>query len=104
MASKSRLASTEASHSPVPFCGSDCHCLENFFREEFIKHHRCLERQREYYSEQAIEEAERGLARILEELEQLSQRADAQEVLGRLLRKFDLVTNLSGWTEADTLH
>jgi len=104
MALKSRLVSPDASLPPVPFCGSDCHCLANFFREEFIKHHRCLERQREYYSERAIEDAERALSRILAELERLSQRADAEEVLGRLLRKFDLVTNLSGWTEPDTLH
>ena len=104
MAPKSRLATFDASIQPVPFCGPTCQCLADFFRQELIKHHRCLERQREYYSERAIEQAEDALARILAEVEQLSQREDACEVIGRLLRKFDVVTNLSAWTEPDKLH
>jgi hypothetical protein len=103
MAVNSRLAPDVASH-PVPFCGPTCQCLADFFREEFIKHRVCLEQQREYYSDRAIEQAQVALARILAEVERLSQREDAGEVIGELLRKFDLVTNLSAWTEPKTLH
>ncbi len=78
--------------------------MADFFREEFLKHHRCLERQREFYSERAIAQAEDALARILATVEQLSQREDACEVVSELLRKFDLVTNLSAWTDPETLH
>jgi hypothetical protein len=78
--------------------------MADFFREEFLKHHRCLERQREFYSDHAIAQAEDAIARILAKVEQLSQREDACEVVSELLRKFDLVTNLSAWTDPETLH
>ena len=56
------------------------------------------------YSEGAIAQAEDALTRIMGQLEQLSQREDACEVVGQLLRKFDVVTRLSAWTEPRTLH
>ena len=103
MASHSRLAPVVVTQA-VPFCGPTCQCLTDFFREEFIKHRRCLDEQREYFSDGAIEQAQVALGRILAEVERLSQREDAGEVIGELLRKFDLVTNLSAWTEPKTLH
>jgi hypothetical protein len=87
-----------------PFHGPICHCRAQFFREEFDRHHQCLERQREYYSETAFASAEDALTRIMGQLEQLSQREDACEVVGQLLRKLDVVTKLSEWTEPRTTH
>ena len=78
--------------------------MVEFFREEFRKHHQCLERQREYYSEVAITQAEEALARILQQMEELCQREDACELVGQLLRQFDVVTKLSAWTEPRQLH
>ena len=104
MASKSRSVNLNVTTQATPFCGPTCRCLADFFREEFVKHHRCLEQQREFYSETAIAQAEDALCRILERVEQLSQREDACEVIGQLLKKFDLITNLSAWTEPDLLH
>lgn len=52
----------------------------------------------------AIAQAEEALTRILERLEQLCQREDACEVVGQLLRQFDVVTKLSLWTDPDQLH
>ena len=104
MAPKSRLTKVDVTVQSAAFCGPTCQCLADFFREEFIKHHRCLEEQREYYSEHAIAQAEDAIQRILEKVEQLSQRDDACEIVSELLRKFDLVTNLSGWTDRQTLH
>ncbi len=72
--------------------------------EELRKHHACLERQREYYSDVAITQAEEALARIMAQLEQLCQRDDACQMMGELLRKFDLVTKLSAWTDPGQLH
>ena len=103
MASKSRHASVEL-QSPKPFFGPICQCRHQFFREEFLRHHQCLEQQREYYSEGAIASAEDALSRIMGKLEQLCQRDDACEVVGQLLRKLDAVTKLSEWTEPRTLH
>ena len=94
----------DASSPAEPLWGSSCQCLTAFYREEFLKHHACLERQREYYSDVAIRQAEEALGRILAQLEQLCQRDDACQMVGELLRKFDLVTKLSVWTEAGQLH
>ena len=38
------------------------HPIAEFYREEFLKHHRCLQRQRPYYSESAITDVEAALS------------------------------------------
>ncbi len=103
MAWKDRLTNVEAPGSR-PFYGPVCKCRQQFFQEEFLRHHQCLERQREYHSAGAIASAEDALTRIMGQLEQLCQREDACEVVGQLLRKLDAVTKLSEWTEPRTLH
>jgi len=95
-------AATRLPYSYTPLC--TCHCRTDFFRQEFQRHHECLERQREYYSETAIARAEDGVARILAQLEQICQREDANEIMGQLLRKLDVVTKLSAWTDPQQLH
>lgn len=70
-----------------------------FYREELIKHKRCLQFQREYYSQAAIASAECALNRLLAELDRLCRAKDADLVLGKLLREFDSVTGLSGWSD-----
>ena len=104
MTLKSRLTTVDLPSQSRPLFGSSCQCLADFYREEFRKHHACLERQREYYSEIAIMQAEEALARIMEQLEQLCQREDACQMVGELLRKFDAVTRLSAWTDPGQLH
>ncbi len=100
-----KTSSTSADAPGLPRLFSPvCQCRVEFYREEFHKHRQCLERQREYYSEVAIAQAEGALIRILTEIEQLCQRDDACEVVGQLLRQFDLVTKLSAWTEPKQLH
>jgi hypothetical protein len=71
----------------------------DFYREELIKHQRCLQRQREYYSERAYASAEQALARLLASLDQLCRSHDADRLMGYLLRQFDIVTNLSAWSD-----
>src|SRR6476620_4592530 len=104
MASKNRLTSVDAVMRAHPLSGPACQCLAEFFREEFLKHHHCLEQQREYFSDGAIAEAESALSRAMEQIDGLCQRDDACEVIGRLLRQIDAVTKLSAWTEPETLH
>jgi hypothetical protein len=104
MALKDRVPSFESLGSPRPLHGPACQCLVDFFREEFQKHHRCLEEHREYYSELAIQQAEEALGKILQQLEVLSRRDDACELVGQLLRQFDSVTKLSAFTEPRMFH
>lgn len=76
--------------------------LMDFYREEFVKHQQCLDAQREYFSEHAIRSVEAALCRIIAEIDALSHTSDADEVVARLLKEFDVVTRLSAWT--DPLH
>ena len=76
----------------------------DFYREEFLKHRRCLEKQREYYSDSAITSVEAALTRILSQLEHLTAKQDADQVVSRLLQKFNVVTGLSGWTDPKNVH
>jgi hypothetical protein len=78
--------------------------LTEFYREEFIKHHQCLQAQREYYSAQAIQNAENALLKIIADLDRLSVDANAEQVVARLLREFDVVTGLSGWSDPLKVH
>jgi len=80
------------------------HPIAEFYREEFIKHHRCLQRQRPYYSESAITDVEAALANIMNQLEQLSTQENAPQLVSSLLKKFDIVTGLSAWSDPKHLH
>jgi len=84
--------------SPTPASRAD------FYREEFLKHKRCLQAQREYYSEHAITKAEAALAEALSKLDHICRRGDCDHVVGCLLRQFDLVTGLSNWSDPKKLN
>ena len=78
--------------------------LSEFYREEFIKHHQCLQEQREYYSAHAINSAEAALLKIIAEVDRLCEEANAEQVVSQLLREFDIVTGLSGWSDPCKVH
>lgn len=104
MSWKSRHADEDATCFTQPFCGPACECLAEFFREEFAKHHRCLEEQREYYSDIAISQAEDALSKVMAQLEQICLRDDACAVMEHVLKQLDVVTRLSAWTSPEQLH
>ena len=83
---------------------SEQHPITEFYRQEFVKHHRCLQQHRPYYSEDAITDVETALTRIMSELEQLCSKANADELVSSLLKKFDCVTGLSTWTDPKHTH
>lgn len=82
-----------------PPCEPVLHSLTNFYREEFVRCQRCLDAQREYYSEGAISDLEQALTKVMSQLDHICTAADADKVVGRLLRQFDVVTGLSAWTD-----
>ena len=79
-------------------------CLADLYREEFLKHQRCLQQQREYYSERAILDAEAALRRILSNLDQLCAQQNGEQVVSRLLREIDVLTGLSAWSDPAKAH
>ena len=87
-----------------PQCDPVIHSPYSFYREEFIKCQRCLEQQRECYSERAIREAERALTRVMAQLDRLCASDDADKVVGRLLQQFDAVTHFSVWSDPRRIH
>ena len=75
-----------------------------FYRQELMKHRECLARQREYFSELAIKNADQALARVLNDLEQLCACDNADQLIAALLRQFNAVTGLSAWSDPKQLH
>ena len=73
--------------------------ISEFYREEFVKHQQCLQEQREYFSAQAIHRVESALVKVIAQVDTLSAKADADKVMARLLREFDVVTRLSSWSD-----
>ena len=90
--------------SPARVSSAPVTLLTDFYREEFLKHRECLARQREYYSERAITDADGAIALVLKQLDSLCAKKDAQQVMSRLLQKFDVVTGLSAWSDIQKLH
>ena len=80
------------------------HPITEFYKEEFIKHRRCLEQQRAYYSDGAITDVETALAKVISQLEQLSTQANAPQLVSSLLKQFDVVTGLSAWSDPKHTH
>ncbi len=64
-----------------------------------MKCQRCLEQQREYFSETAIESVEEALTRVMSQLDLLRTKSDADQVVSRLHQQFDVVTGLYAWTD-----
>jgi hypothetical protein len=85
-------------------CPAPTSTITEFYREEFVKHQRCLEEQREYFSPQAIHSVESALVKVIAQVDSLSTKADADQVVSKLLREFDLVTRLSAWSEPNKVH
>jgi hypothetical protein len=80
------------------------HPIAEFYREEFLKHQRCLQQQRAYYSESAITDVQAALSKIINKLEQLATQENAPQLIGSLLKKFDVVTGLSSWSDPKQTH
>ena len=80
------------------------HSITEFYREEFLKHHRCLQQQRAYYSERAITDVEAALSKVIGRLDQLSAQDNAEQLVSSLLKKFDVVTGLSAWSDPKQTH
>ena len=80
------------------------HSLSNFYRDEFAKCQRCLDEQREFYSERTISDVERALTKVMSQLDHLCTNGSADKVVSQLLRQFDIVTGLSAWSDPRHVH
>jgi hypothetical protein len=83
---------------------SAVHPITEFYREEFLKHQRCLQQQRPYFSDRAITDVEAALTKIISDLEHLSTKEDAPQLVSSLLKQFDVVTGLSAWSDPKRTH
>lgn len=90
--------------NPMRVSSASVPVLSEFYRNEFIRHRECLALQREYFSERAITDADAALAKVIGRLEQICQKDGADQLIGRLLKQFNAVTNLSGWSDPKQLH
>ena len=83
---------------------SALHPITEFYGQEFAKHRRCLQQQRDYFSDSAITDVEAALSRIMQDIEQLCSKDNADEVLSNLLKQFDTVTRLSSNSDPKQFH
>jgi hypothetical protein len=78
--------------------------VTDFYRDEILKHQRCLRAQRDCYSARAIGDVEAALHRILTELDRLCAQPDAARVVAKLLRSIDSLTGLSSTSDPGPVH
>ncbi|MXZ73143.1 MAG: hypothetical protein F4Z04_16790 [Acidobacteria bacterium] len=76
----------------------------NFYREELFRHWRCLEQQREHYSEKAIGDVETAILRLVQRVDRLCEEDRGEAVVRRLLQTIDGITRLSTSTDRKPLH
>jgi hypothetical protein len=76
----------------------------DFYKEEFVRHQQDLQLQREYFSERAVASAQAALERVMQHLEVLCLHRNADRVVSRLLRSFDVVTGVSAWSDPKKVH
>ena len=91
---------TETPHSTRPVLVSS----SDFYREEVLRCQQCLDAQRDCYSEQTLHEVEEALTRVMARLDQLCGSPEAEEVVGRLLRHFDVAAGLMNWSDPTQIH
>jgi hypothetical protein len=101
-ASRQRIARFLA--DSLPIWEPESPSTTTFYREEFAKCQECLEQQREHYSERAVHDVEEALGKVLAQLDHLCAAGDADRVVSRLLRQFDLVTGASGRIDPRQVH
>jgi hypothetical protein len=82
-----------------PACDPVFHSRSNFYREEFLKCQRCLEQQREYFSDRTISDVEQALTKVMSQLDHLCSTSDADQIISGLLSQFTIVTGPDGWTD-----
>jgi hypothetical protein len=82
-----------------PACDPVFRSRSNFYREEFLKCQRCLEQQREYFSDRTISDVEQALTKVMSQLDHLCSTSDADQIISGLLSQFTIVTGPDGWTD-----
>ena len=76
----------------------------DFYREELRKHWHCLEQQREHYSHKTMIDVEAALRKLMEHVDRLCTHENGDEVVSRLLRQIDGVTQLSASPDRQPTH
>ena len=76
----------------------------SFYREELSRHWRCLEQQREHYSEKAICDVETAILKLMRRVGRLCEEDRGEAMLNRLLQTIDGITRLSASTDRAPRH
>jgi hypothetical protein len=67
----------------------------NFYREEFKKHHLQLLKHKGNYSKKTFDEINQALSRLIASIDQIYNLENFEELASELLKKIDIVTQLS---------
>ena len=83
---------------------TSAHHIIEFYREEFVKHHRCLQEQRPYYSESAITDVETALAKIINSSNIFPRKTTLPSWSAHSSRNSTSSPGLSAWSDPKQTH
>lgn len=78
--------------------------LAEFYREELERCHRCLQSQRDGYSECTVIQIEAALGQVMDQLEALCREGRADRVVSDILHCFSAVATRHSWADGRFLH
>jgi hypothetical protein len=70
--------------------------ISDFYKEEFLKHRVRLERQRDFYSDPALDDIEMALDKIINEIDSICRVDQFTQIASHLLERIDFIAHLSG--------
>jgi len=77
----------------------------DFYRDEFKKHYKQLIKHKSSYSNKTYIEINQALSRLIANIEQIYQLENFEQLASELLKKIDIVTQLSSTSDAnDKIH
>ena len=87
-----------------PLTGQPLSVRVSFYREELFRHWRCLEQQREHYSEKTFRDVEAAIVKLMRHVDRLCTEDRGEEVVHRLLKTINGITRLSASSDRAPLH
>ncbi len=75
-----------------------------FYRQELYRHWRCVDQQREQYSDKVVADITRALGNLMLRVDSLCDDERGHKVVAQLLSKIDGVTGLSSSSKPPQVH
>ena len=75
-----------------------------FYRQQLYWHWKCVDQQREQYSDKVVADLARALGNLMVRVDSLCDDERGHKIVAQLLCKIDGVTGLSSWSKPPRIH